>query len=153
MKTHDKVSSIFWFSFGSFITIYSLCTLDIGVLKEPGPGFFLLISGIGLCLMAVLIFIHATLSKETESIHLFSGVIWYKPVIVLLIIFLYIYFLRKLGFILDTLLLMIVLFKSVEPQSWRMAILYSFLSVLITWFIFAFWLDVQLPAGLLSAPG
>ncbi len=153
MKTHDKVSSIFWFSSGSFITIYSLCTLDMGVLKEPGPGFFLVISGIGLCLVAALIFIQAALSKETDSVNLFSGVIWYKPVIVLLIIFVYIFFLRKLGFILDTLLLLIVLFKSVEPQSWRVAILYSFLSVLITWFIFAYLLDVQLPTGPLGVLG
>ena len=150
MKTHDKISSICWFSFGSFITIYSFYALDIGTLKEPGPGFFLLISGIGLCVMAVVIFINATLSKESHPIKLFSGVIWYKPAVVLVGIFFYIYFLRKLGFIVDTFLLMIVLFKSVEPQSWRMAVLYSFLSVLITWVIFAYWLDVQLPVGVLG---
>lgn len=153
MKRHDKISSVFWFSFGSFIIIYSIFNLDIGVLKEPGPGFFLLVSGIGLCLIAIMIFINAMLSKENEIVKIFSGIIWYKPVIVLIIIFFYIYFFRKLGFILDTLLLMIVLFKSVEPQTWGIAILYSFLSVFITWFIFAYWFEVQLPMGILRIFG
>ena len=149
MKRHDTISALFWFAFGSFIIFYSIYKLDIGVLKDPGSGFFLLISAIGLCLIAIIIFIKARLSKINEKVKIFSDTIWYKPVIVLAVILFYIYLFKKLGFILDTILLMIFLFKCVEPQSWRVAILYSFLSVFIIWFIFAYWFEVQLPVGIL----
>lgn len=153
MKKHDTISSLFGFSFGLFIIFYSIYELDIGKLKEPGPGFFLLISGIGVCLIAMMIFIKTMLSKGGEIIRIFGGIIWYKPAIVLIVIFFYIYFFKKLGFILDTLLLMIVLFKCVEPQSWKIAILYSFLTIFITWFVFGYWFEVQLPIGILRIIG
>jgi putative tricarboxylic transport membrane protein len=153
MKRHDTISALFGFAFGSFIILYSIYKLDIGMLKDPGPGFFLLISGIGLCLIAIIIFIKAKLSKINGEINIFSDTIWYKPVIVLAVILFYIYLFKKLGFILDTILLMIFLFKCVEPQSWRVAILYSFLSVFIIWFIFAYWFEVQLPVGILRILG
>ena len=153
MTRHDKISSLFWFSFGGFIIIYSIYHLDIGILKEPGPGFFLLASGIAVCLTSIMIFIKAVLSKEREGMKIFGGIVWFKPVLVLAILSFYIYFFRRLGFILDTFLLMILLFKCVEPQSWTIAILYSFLTVLVTWLIFGYWFEVQFPAGLLSIVG
>ncbi len=147
------MSSLFWFLFGSFIIIYAIYNLDMGTLKEPGPGFFLFVSGIGVCLTSIMIFTKSMLSNQKEGIKIFSGIIWFKPALVLAILFFYIYLFRKLGFILDTLLLMILLFKCVEPQSWRLAILYSFLTVFITWVIFGYWLEVQFPMGLLSIVG
>lgn len=154
MTKHDEISSLFWLSFGAFIIIYSIYHLDIGVLKEPGPGFFLLASGIGVCLISIMIFTKSVLSKEKrEGMRIFSGIVWVKPALVLAILSLYIYFFRKLGFILDTFLLMVLLFKCVEPQSWSIAILYSFLTVLVTWLIFGYWFEVQFPAGLLSIVG
>ena len=153
MTKHDKTSSLFWFSFGALIIIYSIYSLDIGVLKEPGPGFILLISGTGVCLVSIMIFTKAVLSKERGGMKTFNGIVWFKPVLVLAILSFYIYFFRRLGFILNTFLLMILLFKCVEPQSWRIAILYSFLTVLVTWLIFGYWFEVQFPAGLLSIAG
>jgi putative tricarboxylic transport membrane protein len=153
MRKHDTFSSLFWFAFGFFIILYSVYKLDIGMFKDPGSGFFLLISGIGLCLIAIIIFIKARLSKLDEKVNIFIGVIWYKPVIILAVILFYIYLFEKLGFILDTILLMIFLFKCVEPQSWRVAVLYSFLSVFIIWFTFGYWFEVQLPSGILRILG
>ena len=153
MTKHDKISSLFWFLFGSFILLYSVHHLDLGSLKEPGPGFFLVISGAGVCLTSIMIFTRAALSKEKEVFKIFSGIIWFKPALILVIIFSYIYFFEKLGFLLDTFLLMVLLFKCVEPQSWRIAILYSFLTVLITWLIFGYWFEIQFPVGILRIVG
>jgi hypothetical protein len=153
MTKQDKISGLFWFLFGSFILLYTFRHLDLGSLKEPGPGFFLLISGAGVCLTSMMIFTKAILSREKEAFKIFSGIIWFKPALILAILFSYIYFFKKLGFILDTFLLMILLFKCVEPQSWRVAILYSTLTVLITWLIFGYWFEIQFPAGILRIVG
>jgi putative tricarboxylic transport membrane protein len=153
MAKHDRISSLFWLLFGSFIVFYSVHHLDLGAPKEPGPGFFLFISGAGVCLTSIMIFTKAMLSKEKEVLKIFSGIIWIKPALILVILFFYIYFFKKLGFILDTFLLMIFLYRSIEPQSWGIAILSSFLTVLVTWFIFGYWFGVQFPAGILSLFG
>jgi hypothetical protein len=153
MTKHDRISGLFWFLFGSFILLYTFRHLDLGSLKEPGPGFFLLISGAGVCLTSMMIFTKAILSKKKETLTIFGGIIWFKPVLILVIIFSYIYFFKKLGFILDTFILMILLFKCIEPQSWRVAILYSTLTVLITWLIFGYWFEIQFPAGILRMAG
>ena len=152
MEKHDRVSSIFWFLFSGFI-IYSAFNLDIGALRDPGPGFFPLVSGCGLCLVSAMVYFQAALSKEKKAETIFSGVIWHRPAIILLAVFLYIYFFRKLGFILDNFLLLIVLFKAIEPQRWSVAILSSALVSLVTWAFFTYWLDCQFPAGVLRVLG
>jgi putative tricarboxylic transport membrane protein len=152
MEKHDKVSSIFWFLFGGFI-IYSALKLDIGTLGDPGAGFFLLFAGCGLCLTSAIIYLQAVLSKERKSVAIFSGVIWHRPAVILVSIFLYIYFYRKLGFILVNFFLLIVLFKAIEPQRWRVAIFSSALVTLVTWAVFTYWLECQFPPGVLRVLG
>ncbi len=152
MEKHDKVSSIFWFLFGGFI-IYSALKLDIGTLGDPGAGFFLLFAGCGLCLTSAIIYLQAILSKERKSVAIFSGVIWRRPAVILVSIFLYIYFYRELGFILVNFLLLIVLFKAIEPQRWWVAIFSSALVTVVTWAVFTYWLECQFPAGVLRVLG
>jgi hypothetical protein len=152
MEKHDKVSSIFWFLFGGFI-IYSALKLDLGTLGDPGAGFFLLFAGCGLCLTSAIIYLQAVLSKEKKREAIFSGVIWHRPAVILVAIFSYIYFYRKLGFILVNFLLLVILFKALEPQRWSVAILFSALVTLVTWAFFTYWLECQFPAGVLRVLG
>jgi putative tricarboxylic transport membrane protein len=152
MEKHDKASSISWFLFGGFI-IYSAFNLDIGSLGDPGPGFFPLVSGCGLCLVSAMVYLQALLSKEKKTETIFGGVIWHRPAVILVAVFLYIYFFRRLGFILDNFLLLVVLFKAIEPQRWSVAILSSALVSLVTWAFFTYWLECQFPAGVLRLIG
>ena len=152
MGKHDKVSGILGFLFGGFI-IYSAFKLDIGALGDPGAGFFPLVAGCGLCLMSAMIYLQAMLSKEKKTETIFSGVNWRRPAVILVAVFLYIYFFKKLGFILDNFLLMVVLFKAIEPQRWRVAILSSALVSLVTWAFFTYWLECQFPPGVLRVLG
>ena len=94
MEKHDKVSGIFGFLFGGFI-IYSAFTLDIGALGDPGAGFFPLVAGCGLCLMSAMIYLQAVLSKGKKTERIFSGVIWRRPAVILVAVFLYILFLEN----------------------------------------------------------
>ena len=152
MKKHDRVSSVFWFIFGAYI-IYSGYKLDIGHLKDPGAGLLLFISGIGVCILAAVVFIQAALSREEKTERIFDQVAWHKPIIILAAVFLYIYLFKRLGFIIDTLLLLVVLFKAVEPQRWSIALFSSALTVIIIWILFTQGFEVHFPVGILEAFG
>jgi hypothetical protein len=54
------------------------------------------------------------------------------------------------GFILGTFVLLVVLFKTVEPQSWRVALIGSALATASAWALFVAWLGTQMPSGLLG---
>jgi len=58
-----------------------------------------------------------------------------------------------LGFILVNFLLLVVLFKAIEPQRWSVAIFSSALVTLVTWVFFAYWLEAQFPPGILRVFG
>jgi uncharacterized BrkB/YihY/UPF0761 family membrane protein len=81
---------------------------------------------------------------------LWTEIRWKKIVSVLVVLFLYAYAFTSLGFILTTILLLIFLFKSVEPQRWSWAILGAIISTLAAYGVFRLWLGSQLPKGLLG---
>ena len=48
-------------------------------------------------------------------------------------------------------LLLLVLFKTIEPQGWLVAIGGAIVSTAVAWLVFARWLGTQLPVGTLWA--
>jgi len=82
----------------------------------------------------------------------FAGLRWGKVLYVMALMLLYAAVVEYFGFILSTAVLLLVLFKTVEPQSWRVAILGSALTTLGAWAVFVAWLGTQLPVGSLFLP-
>jgi putative tricarboxylic transport membrane protein len=62
----------------------------------------------------------------------------------------YAWLLERLGFLLTTTLVLIFLFKAVEPQRWSVAIAGGVVSTLVAWAVFRLWLGAQLPSGILG---
>jgi hypothetical protein len=81
------------------------------------------------------------------------GVPWQKGVKVMATLFLYVAVFHWLGFILSTFLLLLFLFKGLEPQKWGTAILISALTVGICYLVFNVFLELQFPPGLLRHIG
>jgi putative tricarboxylic transport membrane protein len=134
---------------GSFICIWGY-RLDLGTLSEPGSGFIIFWMGIVMMGLSLSIFL-ITFFRKIESgqrTSLWSGVRWHKLIFVLASLLLYTYVLVPLGFLLSTCLLLILLFKFIEPQKWSVAILGSILTVFVAYAIFHLWLGSQLPKGL-----
>jgi putative tricarboxylic transport membrane protein len=151
MRKHDITSGIFWFFFSVYV-IYAGYQLNIGSLSNPGPGLILFVCGMGVCITSIVIVFQAFFADKTK-VNIFADVCWQKPLTIVLIIFLYIIFFKRLGFVVDTTLLMIVLFKAVEPLPWKTTFLYSSIVVFVAWLVFAHWLAVPLPEGILEAFG
>lgn len=152
MKRRDIISSIFWLTMGIGVC-YEAYKLELGTLRDPGSGFIFFWVGIIMIGLSLAVLIRAIKEKaipgELKKV-LWTEVRWRKIVVVLAALFLYAHFLPILGFILSTILLLIFLFKAVEPQSWTKAILGAIISTLTAYGLFHLWLGSQLPRGLLG---
>jgi len=151
VKSRDIISSLFWMAMGIGVC-YGGVDLELGTLHDPGSGFMFFWVGMIMIGLSLSILIRAM--KKTavagELKVLWAEIRWKKIVSVLVVLFLYAYAFTSLGFILTTILLLIFLFKSVEPQRWSWAILGAIITTLAAYGVFRLWLGSQLPSGLLG---
>ncbi len=151
MRSRDLFSSVFWMLIGIWVCIGGY-DLNLGTLHDPGSGFIFFWVGVIMVGLSLIILLRAIRleRKVGELKSLWSGVRWKKNIYVLLALLVYAYAFTSLGFILSTVLLLIFLFKAVEPQKWSVAIMGAILSALIGYSVFQLWLGSQLPKGLLN---
>jgi putative tricarboxylic transport membrane protein len=151
VKPKDLISSLFWMAVGVAIS-YLGYDLELGTLNEPGSGFMFFWVGLIMGGLSLGVFIQALRKKGTagELKALWAGVQWKKVVYVLAALALYAWAFLFLGFIVCTVLLLIFLFKVVEPQRWSAAIFGAVLSALMGYAVFNLWLGTQLPRGILK---
>ncbi len=151
MKSKDIISSLFWMIVGAGVC-YGGVDLELGTLHDPGSGFIFFWVGLIMVGLSLSIFIRALKEKGKagEMKLIWSEVQWKKIVSVLVALFLYGYFFQTLGFILSAALLLVFLFKAVEPQRWSVAILGAVVSSLVAYVVFQVWLGSQLPKGFLD---
>ena len=151
MRSRDIISSLFWAAVGIGICCGGY-NLGLGNLQEPGGGFIFFWVGVIMIGLSLGILIQAARGKavQGELKGIWAGIRWGKVVSVLAALFIYAYLFTPLGFIPATILLLIFLFKAVEPQKWSWAILGAIVSTLAAYGVFRLWLQCQLPQGLLG---
>jgi putative tricarboxylic transport membrane protein len=153
MGKPDQFSSLFWFLVGMAVTVWSY-RLGLGTLTNPGPGFLPFWCALILSGLSCLVFFHrrfATTEGETRKLrHLWQGVGWVKGIYVVLALLAYTLLFTTLGYLLSTIALLLFLFKTIEPQKWTVAVGGAILASLVSFVVFALWLDVQLPRGVLE---
>ncbi len=143
-RKHHIAVHLFW-------TVLSLAIcggavrLGPGRLTEPGPGFMPLLMG---GLMLVLTIVSASERGATEKAVALPD----KDRLVVLgmtvaALWLYAVLLSRLGFVVDTLLLMLFLFSVIQKVKWTTAILASVVSVALCYFLFSS-LGAEFPRGI-----
>lgn len=147
MKKQLPVGSIFWLAIGIYVAIVAY-RLDLGELSEPGPGLIFFLAAWVLIIFSCLDIWASARKREKES--LWSETQWKRVLLVLAALAAYILFFKLLGFILCTFLLMLFLFKSVEPTRWRAALWSSGIVFLASYGVFKIWLKVPFPEGILG---
>jgi len=148
VKTLDQASGLFWLSVSIAVFIESL-RLGIGKVQNPGMGFMTLgASGI-LGILSLALFIRASVSREEGKARpLFSGRLWKRVLLVLFVLSVYSIVMPMLGYLLSTFILMTILFWVLERKRIWLVFMASFLSTLISYFVFSKWLNCQFPDGL-----
>ncbi len=136
----------FWIAL-SIVICWSADQLGRGSLQEPGPGFMPAIMGVLMFLLTIASIFEKTppaaerppLSRETLiKLGLTVGSLW-----------LYAFLLPVIGFIPDTLILMMFLFSVIQKVRWPTALLASAISVAVCYLLFSS-LGAEFPRGFFS---
>jgi putative tricarboxylic transport membrane protein len=125
--------------------------MGLGHASDPGSGYIQFWTGLIMCGLAATQLVHSLLPGADKASlgSAFADIRWGKVLYVTALLVAYTAVLEFLGFIIATFLLLVVLFKTVEPQGWTVSIIGSALTTLVAWAVFVAWLGTQLPAGLL----
>lgn len=152
MKKWDFLPGMVWMGLGIIIIIGSL-QLNIGSFKNPGPGLFPLIIGVALVGCSISIVISSVLifgaKGSMEEISETQGKInLIKVVLVLIYLIVYAFLLEKIGYILTTFIIFLLMFKTMGSIKLRTILLILFLIVGISYFAFVKLLETPLPSGI-----
>jgi len=150
MRFVKVLRSLFWLSL-ALVICAEASRLKMGRLDAPGPGIFPLSIGIVTGLLSLLAFFQ---SIKTETKGVADGP--RKPlrrwnlVVIVLAVAAYAVTLEKIGFLINTFLLMVFLLKVVDPQSWKTAIIAGLVTALASELLFNVILRAQIPSGILG---
>jgi len=150
----DTLTSALALAIALFIVHHGI-ELEIGTTSDPGSGFILFWTGLIMAALAVGVMVHSLLptGDRTTIGAPFATIRWGKVLYVTGLLLVYTFVLPTLGFILTTTILLLVLFKTVEPQGWTTAVIGSVLTTGAAWLVFVHWLGTQLPVGSLFEAG
>jgi hypothetical protein len=148
MKNNDQRSSVLWVAIGLAIALYSK-KYGLGTLSSPGPGFVPFLSGLAIALLAVVVLLQQLHKEGKESLKdLWAQRKWPTVLLVMGVLVLYTIFLKTLGFLVTTFLLIAFLYRTMEPLGWRKVLFGAIVTALGSYAIFQLWLQAQLPEGI-----
>jgi putative tricarboxylic transport membrane protein len=151
MRRYETWAAAFLFLVGLFAAIEAR-KLSIGEFGRPGAGFFPFYLALVFVLISLGLIWKSLQAVKTERLppQISSEASHIgKVVTTLLALVVYVFALEWLGYILATFVLMLFLFKAVDPLTWPAAIGGSLSTSLLSYVVFKLWLQVSLPPGLL----
>jgi hypothetical protein len=150
MDKRNIVSSVVWLLIATFV-IVSAIRMGIGEFHNPHAGFFPFWAGVLLAFFSVILLAGNFYKKERglPLRDLWKDLDWSKIIIVVAALLAYCLTLTRLGYIIATLGLMIILFYLGKMKPWAI-IIGSVLAVLLSYGLFYYGLITPLPKGILS---
>ncbi len=150
MKRMDLIPAIFWMGLGGAVAVSSY-GLRLGTLGSPGPGLMPFLLGVTLSLCSLSIFVRSFFAilrnEKCGEESAWSGIQFKKLMIVVASLLGYWMLLEKIGFVLTTFLVLLILFKAVDSPRWRTVFFASILTVTLVYIVFVIVLRVDLPSG------
>jgi len=148
MKNLDRISSLFWLFFAIYILIESI-HIGIGKLNKPQAGFMAFCGALLLGIFSLAVFIQTFFRKEeVNTTPSFSIPLWKRLVAILISLIVFTILFDKLGYLVDTFLLMVFLLSSLREMKWGWVLVSSFLITLVSYYVFVKGLGCQFPHGL-----
>ncbi len=129
----EAIGSLFWIGVGLFFAIEGI-SLNVGILKNPGPGFLPVMMATLLVLFSLFILIKGLMKPEVP----FPKIFWKRQFLAVVSVFFYIFLLEFIDFLLSTFILMFILFAILikERNRWPKILLYSAAVALAAWLVF-----------------
>jgi putative tricarboxylic transport membrane protein len=151
MKSNDRYTSILWGILGLYIA-YEGYVLKLGTLKDPRSGFLIFLTGMLLAGLSFILFLQSLFFARHGNGEkgIWEGIEWRKGTKMMIALFAYVLVFRSLGFIVSTFFLLLFLFKGLEPQKWKTALVLSAVTMVVCYVVFGVFLELQFPSGILS---
>ncbi len=149
MERFDRIISIIFFVFAA-IVIWQSAIIPMGHLGKPGPGFLPFWVAVITALLSGVLWLQVGLRQPaSEQVKFLSGEgRWPKVVLTTGALLAYALLVETLGFIICTLLLLLLLFRVIGRQKWWVVFTGTVLVTLAAYILFKLVLNVYLPAGL-----
>jgi putative tricarboxylic transport membrane protein len=138
-----------WLAFGAFIAYHGY-ELGLGEAREPGSGFAIFWLGLLTAGFALSIILSAVQEGSEDIASLWRDTRWGKVLLVIVLLLVFGFLFERIGFILCSLTLLLVLMRIVDPVPWSTALIVSFSATFGVWYTLSKLLLIQLPVGLLS---
>jgi putative tricarboxylic transport membrane protein len=140
----------FWIGLGFFVMFFSY-KLGLGGLHNPGPGLMPFLLGCFLFLLSLcflVTFLYKKMGWERVVKEEQGQINFGRLGLVLASLFVYPLLFETLGFLITTLLILIILFRGMNNR-WYAVLIASVLTVLVSYFLFTY-LGIRFPKGILK---
>lgn len=147
MDKRDLAGCAVWLILSVFVFTASL-RLGVGALRSPGPGFIPFWASVGLAFFACIL-LGFNLAAKKQAVSRGKGAKdshWGNHLIVIAALTIYCLALEKVGYLLATFGLMMVLFRMGKMKPWAI-IIGSLVASLSSYGLFAYLLGTPLPRG------
>ncbi len=154
MRSVKICCSLFWLLF-SVVMSREAFRLPMGVMRDPGAGFFPLLIAAMTGLLAVIALVQALRTKREQGDGSRASrpeepFRWWNLVIIVAALSAYALTLQTIGFMINTFLFMFLLIKVVEPQSWAKSLIAALITAVTSELFFNVLLQAQIPQGILG---
>jgi hypothetical protein len=148
MRTGELLAAAFWLAVALGIT-WAGADLGLGTLSDPGPGGMIFWVGAAMTVLSLAAALTRAPAKGPAGglASLWQGTRWWLVPYVVALLALYAWLLPVLGFFATTVLLLLVLFMTIDRQSWIAPPVGAVLATAAAYIVFHRWLGTQLPAG------
>lgn len=151
MGRADIISGAFWFVISAFCAYLSY-ELGLGILHQPGPGFFFFWTSIVTAVLSVAVMVRGFNMEAgevaTEPLIRKANIV--KVALVLAALFFYAVLVEQIGFIILTFLLFVFLLAIIEKKRWIVSVSIGLAVTVLSYLLFETALQSQLPKGLLE---
>lgn len=151
----DLTSGLFFLALGLFLILW--CRgLSIWSNNGPEEGFFPLFTGViimgsSLLIMAQSFVFSPAPEKERKLVDPENGVNVFKvSSYAILMLLLYGFLMESLGFLITSVLFLMLTIKVIEKQNWKITLLVASASIVISYILFVYFMGVPLPKGLMK---
>lgn len=146
MKKWDRIAAVFLILVGIGAAFGAL-KIGFGSFRSPGPGFLPFWLSVVLTIVSAVYFI-INLGHDAK-VKLWPEKTWFRPLVAIVVMFAYGFFMKWFGFCTATLLLFVTWMTVVAKEKWSTVALVSILTTVITYLLFEVFLKVPLPKGIL----
>lgn len=145
MKKWERIAAVILILVGIGAAFGAL-EIGFGSFSSPGPGFLPFWLAVILAVISAFYLI-VNLGPDVK-VKLWTGNSWFRPLVAIVVMFGYVFFMKWFGFAIATLLLFVTWMTVIAKEKWFTVALVSIFTTGIAYVLFEVFLKVPLPKGI-----